>query len=46
MVKAHPELFEIDYNTYFSKQVLEQISEFDSIESVKNVIEEYKEGLK
>jgi len=44
--KTNPDLFEIDYDIYFRKQVLDQLEEFDLIPSVKNVIAEYKEKMK
>lgn len=40
------DVFEIDYTTYFAKQVIEQLKEFEHIEQVKNVLKEYKESLK
>ena len=46
VIDERDDLFEIDYDTYFSKQVLEQLKEFRYIESVANVLDEYKESLK
>ena len=40
------DLFEIDYDTYFSKQVLQQLTEFKYIEEVDEVLNQYKESLK
>jgi DNA polymerase elongation subunit (family B) len=40
------ELFEIDYTTYFDKQVTTQLKEFDHIPQVKDVLKAYKESLK
>jgi len=37
-------LFEVDYDVYFNKQVIEQLQEFDQIESVVKVLKEYKVG--
>ena len=42
----HPELFDLDWNTFFDKQVLEQLDEFSHIDSVKTAIAEYKETIK
>jgi len=39
----HPELFELDWDTFFHKQVVEQLEEFDHIPSVKAAIAEYEE---
>jgi DNA polymerase elongation subunit (family B) len=41
----HPELFELDWDTFFFKQVLEQLDEFSHIESVKIAIAGYKEAI-
>lgn len=39
----HPELFELDWDTFYAKQVLEQLQEFAHIESVQRAIDMYKE---
>lgn len=41
----HPELFELDWNTFFAKQVVQQLEEFAYIPSVKQAIEEYEEFI-
>lgn len=39
-------LFKIDYDTYFNKQVMEQLKEFKHIPEVQDVLEQYKEKIK
>lgn len=41
----HPDLFEFDWDTFFHKQVVEQLEEFDHIPSVKAAIAEYEEMI-
>lgn len=41
----HPNLFELDWDTFFHKQCVEQLDEFNHIPSVKAAIEEYKETI-
>jgi DNA polymerase elongation subunit (family B) len=43
-IDERKDLFEIDYETYFKKQVLDQLKEFDQIEYVVNILKEYKEN--
>lgn len=45
-IDERDDLFEIDYTTYFKKQVMDQLKEFEYIESVAEVLEQYKESLK
>ena len=40
------DVFEIDYDKFFEKQVLDQLKEFKYIDSVKTILEEYKEIIK
>ena len=46
LIETRKDIFEIDYETFFKKQVLDQLKEFNKIESVKNILEEYKEIIK
>jgi DNA polymerase elongation subunit (family B) len=43
LVDDRKDVFELDYDTFFKKQVLDQLKEFNKIDSVKNILEEYKE---
>ena len=43
LVDERKDVFELDYETFFKKQVLDQLKEFNKIDSVKNILEEYKE---
>jgi DNA polymerase elongation subunit (family B) len=43
LIDENPDKFKLDYDTFFQKQILDQIEEFDQIPSVKKVVEEYKE---
>lgn len=45
-IAERSDLFTIDYDTYFAKQVTEQLMEFEKIDSVKAVLEQYKESIK
>jgi len=45
-IDERKDLFEIDYTTYFSKQVTEQLKEFKHIPEVDEVLKLYKESLK
>lgn len=45
-VDKHPDLFLIDWDTFFQKQVLKQLDEFKLIPSVKAALDEYKELMK
>ena len=42
LIDDRTEVFEIDYETYFSKQVLEQLEEFKLIENVDNLLQQYE----
>ena len=44
LIDKNSDKFEMDYDTFFQKQILDQIEEFDEIPSVKKVIQEYKEN--
>ena len=46
LIETRKDIFEIDYETFFKKQVLDQLKEFNKIESVKNILDEYKEIIK
>ena len=37
-------MFELDYETFFKKQVLDQLDEFDKIDDVKNLVESYRKN--
>jgi len=39
-------VFELDYETFFKKQVLDQLDEFDKIDEVKNLVETYRNDAK
>lgn len=42
-IDERKDLFEIDYETYFQKQVLDQLKEFNHVEYVMDILAEYKE---
>jgi len=42
LIDTNTDKFEIDYDTWFQKQILDQIEEFSEIPSVKDVVERYK----
>ena len=42
-IDERKDLFEIDYEVYFEKQVLQQLSEFDHIDYLKDVLKGYKD---
>ena len=44
-VKSHPELFELDYDTYFQKQVITPLLEFNLIPTVKSAIDAYLNSI-
>ncbi len=46
LATTNPEIFSIDYEEYFKKQVLVPLQEFDLIPTVKEAIKQYKETLK
>ena len=41
LIDNRKDVFEIDWETYFEKQVLEQLKEFELIDEVKNLLSEY-----
>ena len=41
LIDDRKDIFEIDWETYFEKQVLEQLKEFELIDEVKNLLSEY-----
>jgi DNA polymerase elongation subunit (family B) len=41
LVDERKDVFEIDYDTFFKKQVLDQLEEFDKIDEVKSLVENY-----
>ncbi len=46
LVDERKDVFELDYETFFKKQVLDQLDEFDKIEEVKNLVETYRNDAK
>ena len=42
LIDKNKSIFEIDYDTYYKKQVTEQLQEFDLIPNVKNILENEK----
>ena len=46
LVDERKDVFELDYDTFFKKQVLDQLDEFDKIEDVKNLVETYRNDAK
>ena len=46
LVDERKDVFEIDYETFFNKQVLDQLDEFNKIEDVKNLVETYRKDAK
>ena len=46
LIDSRKDIFEIDYDKFFEKQVLDQLKEFKYIESVKDILEEYKNIIK
>jgi len=45
-IDSRKDVFEIDYDKFFEKQVIDQLKEFKYIDSVKVILEEYKEIIK
>jgi DNA polymerase elongation subunit (family B) len=45
-IDERKDLFEIDYEVYFDKQVLQQLMEFSHIDYVMEILNEYKKGAK
>ena len=45
LIDDHTDKFELDYDTWFKKQILDQIEEFAEIPSVKNVVDGYKAAI-
>jgi len=46
LIGKRNDVFEIDYRTYFDKQVIKQLAEFNHIDEVKKIITQFKESLK
>lgn len=46
LIDERKDIFVLDYKTFFQKQVLDQLKEFDKIELVANVLEEHKKEMK
>lgn len=46
MIDENKHIFEIDYDTFFKKQVIEQLEEFEHIEYIRGVLGEFKKGSK
>jgi DNA polymerase elongation subunit (family B) len=46
LIDKNSDKFELDYKTFFQKQVLDQVKEFIHIPEVKTVLEQYKEKEK
>ena len=46
LIDARKDIFEIDYDKFFEKQVIDQLKEFKYIDVVKTILEEYKEIIK
>ena len=46
LIDKNKDKFEMDYETFFQKQVLDQLKEFSIIPEVKQVLEQYKEKEK
>jgi DNA polymerase elongation subunit (family B) len=46
LIETSKHIFEVDYNEYFNKQVIQQLDEFKKIESVNAVLKKYKATLK
>ena len=45
LIDENSDKFVMDYDTFFQKQILDQIEEFDQIPSVKKIVEQYKESI-
>ena len=43
IIDSSGDKFVMDYDTFFQKQILEQIEEFDEIDYVKDVVQSYKD---
>ena len=46
LLEKENEYFELDYDTFFKKQIYEQLEEFNEIDYIKTVLEEYNEASK
>lgn len=46
LIGKRKDIFELDYEIFFKKQVLDQLKEFNKIDNVKNILEEYNEIIK
>ena len=44
LIDDRTDVFELDYETFFKKQVLDQLDEFDKIDDVKNLVESYRKN--
>jgi hypothetical protein len=45
LIDTNKDLFEIDYETYFEKQVIIPLTEFSLISSVAEVLDKYKRSI-
>ena len=45
LIDTHTHIFELDYDRFFEKQVLNQLEEFALIPSVNTALEQYQEVL-
>ena len=46
LLQKENEYFKLDYDTFFKKQLLEQIDEFKEIPYIEDVLKEYNEAAK
>lgn len=46
LVEKRKDVFEIDYETFYAKQVIDQLKEFEYIDSLKKILEQYKKENK
>ena len=44
LIDDRKDVFELDYETFFKKQVLDQLDEFDKIDDVKTLVENYRQN--
>ena len=45
LIDDRKDVFELDYETFFKKQVLDQLEEFDKIDEVKSLVENYNKEV-
>ena len=45
LIDERKDVFELDYDTFFKKQVLDQLEEFDKIDEVKSLVENYNKEV-